>query len=567
MAASADRRVPRVLFAIVAPLQAFFRRQASSGALLGLAALAALVWVNSPLGDLHDTLFHTDIGLRIGRLGGEVPTHVFVNDVLMSAFFLLAGLEIKRELSIGELRSFRRAALPLVAAAGGMVVPAAIHHALNRGGPAQAGWGIPMATDIAFALGALSVVRSRVPTSLFVFLTALAIFDDLGAILVIAFFYGGGVHVPSLVSAGVVTLALFALGALRVQRRLPYVALGVVLWIFVHHSGLHATLAGVVLGLAVPARARKAPSAVMDDLDEAIDAIRRTGDGERPDGGTVAAIERHLESVQAPLDRLLHALETPVAWVIVPLFALANAGVVLGSDALSEAREAGALGVFLGLLVGKPVGVFGATWLAVKVGLAPRPTGSTWTQVLGISVLAGIGFTMSLFVANLAFDGQARELDEAKIGILSASIVCGLAGVALLRTTGVPASRTATDDKTVRVDLRRFAHGFLLETWTARGPLVGQTLEEAQIRRRLGVNVLGVFRPGSQADDDEARRALAPASADYRVRAGDVLLVVGEAAEVRAFLALGTTEPPPPPPPPSDPPAGASGEVAPTSSA
>jgi NhaA family Na+:H+ antiporter len=327
-----------------------------------------------------------------------------VNDGLMVIFFLLVGLEIKRELLIGELASLRRATLPLAAAIGGMAVPALLYFALNAGRAGAAGWGIPMATDIAFAVGVLSLVGRAVPTSVKVFLLAIAIIDDLGAVVVIAAFYSGRLSGAALAVAGAFFAALVALNRLRVQRALPYMLLGVGLWAATLYSGIHATIAGVLLAFTLPAT--------------------RQADDER-------------DRVQTPLARVEHALLRPVNFLIVPLFALANAGVDLRAAASGAALGSPVTwGVLLGLMIGKPVGVLLASWAAIKIRVASLPHGATGPQLVGVAVLCGIGFTMSLFVANLAFPQQAAHLAAAKIGILGASLVCGVAGGAIIAAAG-----------------------------------------------------------------------------------------------------------------------------------
>lgn len=433
--------VPRFLFAVVDPFRRFFRTQAAGGVVLLVASAVAMVWANSSFRASYHAIFHARLDVTLAGQGLQWPIHHWINDALMTVFFLTAGLEIKRELSIGELRTPRRAALPLVAAAGGMAAPAMIFLAFNGAATAR-GWAIPAATDIAFALGCLSLVRSRVPTSLFVFLTALAIFDDLGAILVIALFYSGTIDVPALVGAGLISAALFSLGRLGVQRVWPYVLLGAILWVLVLRSGLHATLAGVIIGLAVPACPRQSQESVLGDLDAALHALRHGRGGD----GAIAAIERHLEAVQAPVERMLHVLHGPVAFVVVPLFALANAGVSVSGDVGLLLTSPVALGVGMGLVAGKTVGVLGAVALSVKLGLAPMPTGARWGHVLGVAIMAGIGFTMSLFIAQLAFPEAPARVDEAKVGILGGSCVAAVLGMLVLRLVAPPIPRDAADE-------------------------------------------------------------------------------------------------------------------------
>jgi NhaA family Na+:H+ antiporter len=435
------RRERKVLLAIVAPFQAFFRLEAAGGLVLMAAAVIALAWANSPFASSYEAIFHSKIEMKLAGYGIDWTVHHFTNDALMTLFFAVAGLEIKRELTHGELRTWKRAVLPLVAALGGMVMPAAIYLALNPSGPERMGWAVPMATDIAFALGCLSLVRSRVPPSLFVFLTALAIFDDLGAIVVIAFFYGGGVDLGALAMALAVTAVLVGVGRAGIQQVWPYLVLGLLLWAALLGAGVHATLAGVAVGLSIPSTTKRAPRDVLDDLDHAIGSLREDCDrlGTMPEG-TIASIERHIESVQSPLDRVMHGLHGAVAYGIVPLFALANAGVELGGEAgFGSSVTTGAL---FGLVLGKPLGVGLATLLAVKAGMAPKPSGAGTLQILGVSCIAGIGFTMSLLVGSLAFAG-ARELEDAsKLGVLSASLGSALLGLGVLWFSGRSPART-----------------------------------------------------------------------------------------------------------------------------
>jgi Na+:H+ antiporter, NhaA family len=445
-AAAAPPRVPRVLFAVVAPLQNFFRTEAAGGIVLMVAAALAVLWANSPFHEGYHHLFEVPLEVRLAGRGLSWPLHHWINDALMAVFFLVAGMEIKRELAVGELRTIQRASLPMLAAVGGMLVPAVIYAGMTRSGPALRGWGVPMATDIAFALGCLSLIRSRVPRSLFVFLTALAIFDDLGAIIVIAIFYGGEMNVGALAAAGGLTAVLVTFSLMRMTRLLPYVVVGSLLWVAVLQSGIHATIAGVIVGLAIPARPSRRQRDVLRDIDAALDPLR-AGNAE----GSVAALERHLETMQSPLDRLLGGLHTVVAFGIVPLFALANAGVSLKGGA-SDVTAPVSVGAFLGLVLGKPIGVFAATWAAVRTGFVPRPTNATWLQILGVSALAGIGFTMSLFIGGLAFASHPDLVDKAKIGVFAGSLVSACAGLLLLRLAPADAPTDEHDDRPILVD-------------------------------------------------------------------------------------------------------------------
>jgi NhaA family Na+:H+ antiporter len=430
--------------AVVRPIQAFLHTEAAGGVVLLGCAVLALALANSPLSGGYHALLETPLALRAGPLGIAFTLAELVNDGLMTVFFFVVGMEIKRELAIGELRTLRQALLPLVGALGGMVVPAAVFLAFNGGTPAAAGWGVPMATDIAFCVGVLTLLRSRVPYALVVFVTALAIFDDLGGILVIALFYGRGLEPAWLALAGGATVLLVLMGRASTRSPALYAGVGAVLWLALHHGGIHATVAGVITGLAIPARARRASRSVLRDLAAHADRLLRTPEDEELDGAAVAELEERLEELEAPLTRLVGTLHPWVAFGIMPVFALANAGVDL--RALEPAQLAGpvAVGTALALFVGKQVGIFVSTWLAVRAGLAPMPGGASAAKLLGVSAVAGIGFTVALFIAGLAFAGSPQLLDQAKVGILGGSLVAGLAGAAVLRMTS-PAGAPSPD--------------------------------------------------------------------------------------------------------------------------
>ena len=379
---------------------AFFQHEAAGGVVLVAAATVALIISNSPLEPLYERLLDTPVGVHAGPLALEKPLLLWINDGLMAVFFFLVGLELKRELLRGELSTFGQAVLPALAAVGGMAVPALIYVALNAGDPvALRGWAIPSATDIAFAVGVLALVGPRIPPSLKVFLLALAILDDLGAILIIALFYTADLHWVSLLLAGLGATLLLALNRRGVTRLAAYLLTGLFIWVCVLKSGVHATLAGVVVAIAIP-----------------IGAAR----------GTSTAGEATL------IEQLEEALHPWVAFAILPLFAFANAGVSLQGLSLARLAEPVPLGIALGLLLGKPLGIFAATWLAVAARLAPRLQGASWTQVLGVGMLGGIGFTMSLFIGMLAFSepGHAAQL---RLGVLSGSLLSALAGFVVLR--------------------------------------------------------------------------------------------------------------------------------------
>ncbi len=380
-------------------LQAFLRSEALGGYVLMLAALAALVIANSGAAAAYFDVLETKVGFQAGPVVLKETVLHWINDGLMAVFFLLVGLEIKREMLDGQLRGAGRIVLPGVAALGGMAVPALIYVLVNLGNPdTLRGWAIPAATDIAFALGILALLGSRVPTSLKIFLTALAILDDLGAIVIIALFYTSELNGFALGMAGALLVCLTCLNRAGVVRLAPYLLLGAVLWYFVLKSGVHATLAGVTLALTIPLRPQH-------------------------QGGV---------RVHSPLHALEHALHKPVALLIVPIFGFANAGVSFAGMGLASLAQPVPLGVALGLFLGKQLGVFGFAWLAIKSGIASLPRHATYTQLYGVALLCGIGFTMSLFIGALAFN-DAATIDATKIGVLTGSLVSALLGFVVLR--------------------------------------------------------------------------------------------------------------------------------------
>lgn len=420
--------------AVVRPFEAFFRLEAASGVVLLLAAAAALAWANlSP--ESYRALVGAPLAVSLGPLSASFTLHALVNDGLMTLFFFVVGMEIKHELALGELRTLSQAALPLVAAAGGMAVPAAIYLAFNAGGPGAAGWGVPMATDIAFAIGVLTLLRARVSHALVVFLTALAIFDDIGGILVIALFYGHGLHAGWLAACGAVTAALVLMSRLHVQRPAAWAAGGLLLWWAFHGSGIHATIAGVVLGLAIPPRPRVGGREVIAALGRHVARLEEAGEGdEELADENVREIENALEAREAPLDRFTDALHPWVAFGIMPVFALTNAGVELAGLSAEQLTGPVAVGTAVALVAGKLAGIFGFTAGAVKLGVARLPAGATWAKLAGIAAVAGIGFTVALFIAGLAFP-EPRLLDQAKLGIVAGSLVAGVLGALVLRAT------------------------------------------------------------------------------------------------------------------------------------
>jgi len=397
---------------LINAIREFLRLEAASGVLLLGAAALALVFSNSPLAPLYDALLGTPVEVRVGELLIAKPLLLWINDGLMAIFFLLVGLEVKREVLEGNLSRPAEVALPAFAALGGMAVPALIYTVINLGNPlALRGWAIPTATDIAFALGVLGLLGARVPTALKVFLLTLAILDDLGAIVIIALFYSSTLAPASLAVAGIAIAILLAMSRWRVMNTAAYVVVGLVLWVSVLKSGVHATLAGVVLALFIPLRT--------------------------PDGG------------RSPLRELEHDLHPPVAYGILPVFAFSNAGVSLEGVSFASLLEPVPLGIALGLLVGKQVGVFGFSWIAIRIGLAALPRGVRWIELYGVAVLCGIGFTMSLFISGLAFEMGAGGTYNAsdRLGILLGSGLSAVAGYLILRRVLAHRPAVASQDE------------------------------------------------------------------------------------------------------------------------
>lgn len=372
----------------------FFESEKSSGILIIACTVVSLIFSNSILGDNYLSIWHSYVG-------GMSVEH-WINDGLMAVFFFLIGLELKRELLVGELSEFKNALLPIFAALGGVVLPAAIHLGLNFGTPTQAGIGIPMATDIAFALGVLALLGSRVPASLKIFLTALAVIDDLAAIAVIAVFYTAELSLIYLGGAAAMFIMLLALNHIgHVKRMLPYLIGGALLWYFMLQSGVHATIAGVLLAFTIPFSA--------------------DGDEEK-----------------SPSHRLEHLLHKPVAFIILPIFALANTGIIIGGDWFHGLSEANSLGIIIGLVAGKPIGITLACFIVVTFGICRLPLDLNWKHVFGAGLLGGIGFTMSIFITNLAFTGNADVINASKMAILLASLTAGTAGFIWLKLLGTP---------------------------------------------------------------------------------------------------------------------------------
>ena len=446
MSVASDRRVER----IVRPFQDFAQKASSGGILLIVATVVALVWANSPWGESYAALWHTKLTVGVGDFSISKDLTHWINDGLMAVFFLVVGLEIKREVLVGELSSARGAALPVIAAVGGAVVPALIYVALNAGTEGAAGWGIPMATDIAFALGVLALLGTRAPVALKVFLTALAIVDDIVAVLVIALFYTSEISWGALGVGGLFLAALVIANLIGVGRTLVYALLGIGLWLAFLLSGVHATVAGVLLALTVPASSFINPGAFLERSRYVLDRFEQAGEkGENvlsneERQAALHALNHATYKLEPPLHELEHTLHPWVVFAIMPLFALANAGVPLGGGLVEAMTSPVSLGIVLGLVLGKQIGVTLFAWLAVKSGASELPAGVGWRHVYGAGWLAGIGFTMSLFITDLAFaDGSL--VDAAKLGILVASVVSGAVGWAILRGASSPRDRDERD--------------------------------------------------------------------------------------------------------------------------
>ena len=430
-----DRALARGL---ARPILSFIHTEVASGIVLIVATVVAVVWVNSPWGDSYHELWNATIDIQLGSLVHfEEHLESVVNDGLMTLFFFVVGLEINRELTVGQLSDPRAAALPALAALGGMVVPALLYVALNAGGDAPHGWGIPMATDIAFAVGVVALLGSRVNPRLKLFLLTLAIVDDVGAILVIAVFYTDDLEPAWLLLVAACVLAVAAMRVLRVWAIAPYLVVGMVMWYATFESGVHATIAGVALGLLTPAR-------------PLFDAATAQEAGSSLADGATADEVRHarfvLDESISVCERLEYLLHPWTGFVIIPIFALANAGIEISGSAMGDAfTSTVTYGIIVGLVVGKPLGITLFTWLGTRTGLR-LPPGLDWRQVVGLGLAGGIGFTVAIFVTGLAFEGQDALLEDAKVGIFVASILAAVASLAVLRTVSRPTSDVDTDE-------------------------------------------------------------------------------------------------------------------------
>ena len=436
--------IERVFQRVRTPFEQFIHDESAGGLLLMGCAIIALIIANSPLLHAYEHLLNTAIGIDIGGIRIEHSLHHWINDGLMALFFFVVGLEIKREILVGELSKLRRAALPILGAIGGMVAPALLYMHFNPEGPARAGWGIPMATDIAFAVGVMVLLGKRVPPALFTFLVALAIVDDLGAVAVIALFYTANLDLTALAAACGLVGLLVLLNAAGVRGAFAYYIIGILTWLAMSKSGVHATIAGVLVAWTIPAKSKFSPAKFADLVQNLMRRYQThcVGVGGKPSDivtdlqqrrAIVSTLRRGLYLMETPLQRLEQNWHIPVAFLVLPLFALANAGVPIDTGKLGDTLSGGVgLGIVTGLVVGKIAGIAGIAFLAIKLKIAELPTGATMQHVIGVSMLGGIGFTMSIFIAELGFRSHPDLLLEAKIGILAASLIAGTLGALIL---------------------------------------------------------------------------------------------------------------------------------------
>ncbi len=424
---------------ISTPFEHFIHSQTTTGLVLMLMTVIALVIANSPFVDLYNHFFHTKIDFNVGEWKLSHTLHHWINDGLMAIFFFMVGLEIKREILIGELSNIKVAILPILAAIGGMVLPALIFSYINMGTEGASGWGIPMATDIAFAISVLVLLGKRVSPALVTFLVALAIVDDLGAVSVIALFYTDTINMLPLFLAGVMFVVMIIFNRFGIHAILPYFIVGVFMWFFMLESGVHATIAGVLAAMSIPSRPKIAPISftnhtrnLLDEYDNYPIATDHTMHEKQK--AILLNIKDTIDAVSTPSARLEHDLHLPVSLVIIPIFALANAGISIDFGSIgSTILEPVSLGVMLGLVIGKVLGIAGTAWVATKLKIASLPKGSSMSQVFGVAFLGGIGFTMSIFVADLAYVNNDPLIFQAKVGILCASLFSGLFGYIWLR--------------------------------------------------------------------------------------------------------------------------------------
>jgi Na+:H+ antiporter, NhaA family len=429
--------MPKMNKQLLSPFQKFVRIESFGGILLLLATIVALVWANSPLGDAYDSLWNYKLGIKTPDIDLIKPLRLWVNDGLMAIFFFLIGLEIKRELMIGELNTVRKATFPFLAAIGGMILPVLMFLVLNKNPETVKGWGIPIATDIAFSLAILQMLGKRVPLSLKVFLTAFAIVDDLGAVMVIAIFYSTGIKWGLLAIGLIIILFLGVLSYLKIYYKYLVLALGIVVWVLFLKSGIHPTIAGVLLAFTIPIRQRTDLQTYTENLDEIVKVLQTCPESTKPTLNPrqieiIDNLEDWTALVQSPLQHLEHKLHNWVAYFIMPIFALANAGVILGGGMNTDMALMSSLAI--SLILGKSIGISLISYIGIKLKIIELPVDVNMRQIIGVSFIAGVGFTMSIFIANLAFSDSNLFADSAKIGILAGSVIAGLLGYFILRT-------------------------------------------------------------------------------------------------------------------------------------
>jgi len=419
---------------IATPFERFLHAQQTTGLVLMLMTIVALLLANSPLSEVYSNFFHMKINFNVGSWAISHSLHDWINDGLMAIYFFLIGLEIKREMVEGELSDIKVAILPILAAIGGMIFPALIYLGINYDSSGAKGWGIPMATDIAFAISALVLLGKRVPTSLLTFLVALAIVDDLGAVLVIALFYTDAINMMALGLSGVMFLIMISFNRFGIHMMLPYFIVALLMWFFMLESGVHATIAGVIAALTIPLNPKETPVTFANDTKNLIDEYTKYPVAtdqvmHKKQKVILTNIKEKVNKVETPSARLEDGLHLPVSLIVIPLFALANAGISIDFSTIgTTVMEPVSLGIIAGLIIGKVIGIFGVSWFIIKLKIAKLPENTTMKQIFGVSLLGGIGFTMSIFVANLAFINNPELIFQAKAGVLCASLFAGLFG-------------------------------------------------------------------------------------------------------------------------------------------
>lgn len=425
---------------ILTPLEDFIHKQSTAGKLLLACTMIALIFANSPYGDTFHHFLETSISINIGSISINHDIHHWINDGLMAMFFFIVGLEIKRELLAGDLSNFRTAALPFFAAVGGMLIPALTYTLINTDPNSSHGWGIPMATDIAFAISILVMLGNRIPKALFTFLIAFAIIDDLGAVTVIALFYTETIHMNAFIVSVLLFLLLVGLNLGGIRTPLPYFLVGGFLWLALSESGIHATIAGIFTAWTVPTRPKIKPSVFSHEMRNILDSLDECSAKEsnivytEKQRALIQAIEQGIHKVASPLQRLEHDLHIPISLLILPIFALANAAIPITAETVSATfTQSTPISIILGLTLGKCLGITAFTYLAIKTGISALPTGCNMNHIIGVSFLGGIGFTMSIFITDLAFVQHPELIDISKLAILVASIIAGMAGLFWLR--------------------------------------------------------------------------------------------------------------------------------------